>query len=404
MSALSVKDVFDKYTNFKTDKKFAHAMIGYVQYFISKNDTHVEFFGNALVGVKPVRYVPSDAVRWLEDILGIEDINDCQSELFEVKGINRDWKVSSDIVNLSFIYVVHRLYHSKDLRDGDKFLAMQECLVMNMAKHLCSLMAHRFKFPADPIVAQQLYESLDLKSHLKLYGSFLAMLRGHAVEFLDPKEGIHYNRYRKFDDTEEIIYVVSDIQRRLAVQMNLLTEKYHEVKDSQQRILVKSSVAEMDGEKVLREYANKQTQLVRDMREIVLDPRDFIRDEIIDHVTEIIQTCDERYLKESLNFIADNYRSDELYEDAIRTLVVYIITEAKQGQLSLSNLPEVIGRLRSIIRSSRTKKKQALKIKQQFADIVEESIPRARPAIKTSTQISLIIYIAIRMLTIHKYR
>jgi hypothetical protein len=406
MAFKTLKELFDSYSNIKVDKAFVTKVVGYVQGFINKNDVHTQHFGSGLVGVLPVRYVDADARYWLEDVLGIDDVRDAQDDIWKIDGIDRKWRVASDIVNLSFGYVLHRIGTEKGLDEKYRQFGMQETLVMCMAKHMCSLLTHRFKFPADELIAQQLYESLDNKSHLKRYGTWLNMIRAHSEEFLDPKTGIHTQRgvWKNFTNTKQIIYMTGDIQDRLAGQINLLTEKFHEIKDSNDRILVKASINNIDGEDMLAEYVSREKQLLRDMEIIAQDPRDFIKQELIDAVVEVFNTADERFVRKALEYYIDNFRADERYPQAMRSVVIYVMTEAKQGRLSLSNLPAVIKRLASILRASRTKKQDALRIKEDFRIITEEAIPTARDAIKTSTQISLIAYIALRMLTIPRYR
>lgn len=405
MAYKSVRDVFDAFANLTIDKNFLTKLTFHVYSFINKNETHTAHFGGNLVGVRPVRYIPADARAWLEEIMGIDEITNCQRELVNLKEINKNFRVSSDIVNLSFIYLLHRIYQSK-LDSKLKDQAYVETIVMNLAKHMCSLLSHRFKFPSDEVIAQQLYESLDNKSLLKRNGNWLNMMRSIALTMLDPQEGIHTRRgvWQKMEDDKSIVYMVNDIQDRLAGQINLLTEKYHDIKNNSDRLVLNSSVKNIEGEKVLAEYINRERTLVKDLLNIAKDPRDFIREELLEATVEIISTAEETHLRKVLEYMSDNAGSQEYVQEAIRKVVVFVISEARQGRLDLNNAPEIIGRLRNIFRANRIKKREAIELKELYTDLVEESIPTARESIKTACRIAAMIYVAIRMLTIKSYR
>lgn len=400
-----IKDVFDKYTNITVDKTLTTKLTFHVYSFVNKNETHSAHFGGNLVGVRPVRYIDADARSWLEDIMGIEEIRECQQELLKTPEVNPKFRISSDIVNLSFIYLMHRIGNSSLPKDSKDY-ALQEVIVMNLSKHMCSLLSHRFKFPSDEIIAQQLFESLDNRSHLKRYGSWLEMLKQTALEMLDPQKGIHTRRgvWQKMDNDKSVIYMTNDIQDRLAGQINLLTEKYHEIKNNSDRVLLNSSINTIDGEKVLAEYVKRERQLVTDMLEIVKDPRDFIRDELVEATLAIVSTAEETHFRRTLNFVTDNATSDARIPEAVSKVCLFVLQEARQGRLNLSQPSEIIGRLSNTFRSSRVKKKDALELKEIYREIAEEAIPNARDPIKVASAISTLIYMGIRMLTITRYR
>ncbi|CAH0448006.1 hypothetical protein SM033_00182 [Vibrio phage vB_VpaM_sm033] len=405
MAYKSVRDVFDAYTKLNVDKNFLTKLQFYVYGFINKNDVHTAHFGGNLVGVRPVRYIPADARAWLEDVMNIEEIRECQQELVNLPDINKDFRVSSDIVNLSFVYLLYRINQAKlDQRIKDEALVMT--LVMNIAKHMCSLLSHRFKFPSDEIIAQQLYESLDNKSLLKRHGNWLNMIRAISLTMLDPKEGIHTRRrvWQDMKDDKQVVYMVNDIQDRLAGQINLLTEKYHDIKNNSDRLVLNSALTNIEGEKVLAEYVNRERALVKEMLVMARDPRNFIRPEIIDITVDVISTAEETHLRKVLEYMTDNVGSQEYIQESIRKVVVFVISEARQGRLDLNNAPEIISRLRNIFRANRIKKKDALDLKEHYTELVEESIPTARESIKTACRIAAMIYVAIRMLTLNAYR
>lgn len=406
-------EIFDDYSNFTVDKKFCYRVLQYVNGFINKNHVHSQAFGSHILGAHPVRFMSSDANQWIEELLGIEEPADCQLEIWNLKEFDKNHKrVASDIVNLSFLYVTNRIWKAKDLKTQDKEIFIKECLIMIQAKHMSSILKRRFNFPSDPLIAQQLYESLDYKSHLKQKGSFIEMLRYHADTWMDmDNKGSRikarselYNAIYGFSPDEDVVGAENTIRTTLNKQFNFLTEKFHEMRRNQEKINIRATITEIDGEQVLADYVNNEAQLVRDMMRIIRDPRDFIRDELIDHTCAIINTVDERWLRKVLDYLSDNITRDVKYTKAVKDLIAYMLKQAREDNLDVKDISGLIKRLSSIMRSSQTRKQNALILKAEFVEIVEDAIPAARDAIRTASVIGTVVYIAIRALTIKHYK
>jgi hypothetical protein len=404
MAFATIKEVFDHHVTAKIDKNFAIAMIIAWQKFISRSESHSLFFNSPYVGVYPIRYMTSDANNFLEDILGIEDIAECQEDIYSVPEVDRNHHVASDVVNLAYIYANHRLMQApipNDLKQN----ALEHTIAMAITKHLCSQITRRFKFNADIAIAAQLFELLDNKTDLKKFGDWKNLLLERGRQFNDPREGIHYKSVLDFTDNKRVIYATGDIQDRIVGVLNLLTEKFHEIKATQGRVLSQSTISSIDGEKVLREFARKETQLIREMQEICQSQRDLIKEDLLEFTVGILTTADTVNLAKVLEYYVDNFNVKELGHDtAIEKLIVYIFHEAKTANLDVSNIPALIGRIKSIFKHSNTKKADVLELKRLFNEITESAIPRARDSIKVSITLAVVIYLALRTLSINYYR
>ncbi|AXH70784.1 hypothetical protein [Vibrio phage BONAISHI] len=408
MSFKSIKEVFDYHCTATVDDKFAIAMIVTWQKFISRSDSHSKFFNSPYVGVYPIRYLTSDAMFFLEELLGIEDPVQCQTDLFALKTVDENHKVASDVVNLAYMYAVFRLFDSNVNRKY-KEPAMVHTVAMAITKHLCSQITRRFKFNADPAIAAQLYESLDNKTDLKRLGDWKSLLLERGEDFISPR-GIHSKFVAKMSPDERILYATGDIQDRIVGVLNLLTSKFHDIKDQQGKILSMSTIgSDIDGEKVLRDFARKENELKRVMSEIAEDPRDLIRQQLIDFTSDLITSANADMLEKTLEYFSDNFNAmdkkshDSPHRAALDRLVVYVIHEAKVANLDLSNIPQVVARIKNIFRSSRTKKPDVIEIKNDFTMIVNDAIPRARDSVKVSCTIAMVIYLTLRMLSINHY-
>lgn len=404
MAFKTIKEVFADHVEATPDKEFATKLIIFYRNFISRSDAHSRFFSTPYVGVYPVRFMTSDALYLLEDVLQIDDPRQCQEDIYSLSEFDRNWHVAPDVTNQAFLYAIHMLMNSTI----DKKLAEQAMIhtvAMAIAKHLCSQITRRFKFNADPQIAAMLYETLDNKTDLKKYGTWNNLLLARGEQFIDERRGIHQKYIKKFGPDKRIIYAANDIQDRIVDVLNLLTEKFHDIKDSQGRILSTTAITTIDGEQLLRDYSRRETQLVRDMVAIVKDPRDLVRQEVMDFTVGVMTTAKEENIETILNYLSDNlFAKDANYEEMIRNLIVFVLQEARQSNLDLDNMVMVVKRINSIFRSSQTKKREVLEIKRQFTTLTEEAIPRARDSDKVSSTIGTVIYLVVRMLSINYYK
>lgn len=409
MSFKTIKDVFDYHVTAKIDDEFAISMIVTWQTFISRSDSHSKFFNSPYIGVYPIRYLTSDALYFLEEILGIEDPNQCRQDLHELRSVDPNHKVASDVVNLAYMYAAHRLYDSR-ISSKYKDIALQHTIAMAITKHLCSQITRRFKFNADPAIAAELYESLDNKTDLKRLGDWKSLLLERGEDFFSSK-GIHAKYIGRFSPDERILYATADIQDRIVGVLNILTTKFHEIKDTQGRILSQSTITtDIDGDKVLRDFARKEADLQRTMAEIAEDPRDLIREELVEFSADLMTSVNSESLVEVLRYFSDNFNAHDRqtktypHRDALDKLVIYVVHEARTSNLDISDTAAVISRIKRIFRSSQTKKPEVVELKRVFTEIVNDAIPRARDSVKVTCTITTVIYLTLRMLAINTYR
>ena len=158
MGPTTVKGVLDDQLGYlKFDKTLADAIHQYQVDFVNKNEEHVTFFGGHLTGVQVVRFTTTDSNNWFSGILETdEDI--LKPLLQNLPGIDKTHVVSSDTYNLTCLWLIHRFNKSslpKDLKERAK---RDVCLILNY-KFLTSLLAHYFKYPADPAIAEATYNA-----------------------------------------------------------------------------------------------------------------------------------------------------------------------------------------------------------------------------------------------------
>lgn len=401
MAFPSLKDLMDSYTDIKVDKKFINQVLQFVQKFANKNEEHTNFFGGHLLGVYRAVWMDEvDGRYWLEEICGISDIEDCQNDIYELDDVEARWRVASNIINLSFLYVAHRISVS-NLPEKEKEIGIVYTIIGAHMKHLTSGIRNRFgRYRANESIAMAHYESLDYRSDLKKAGSWFELLRMRGEQVIGDKF-LWKRQLMTFQETYDIVKWANDLQDRLTDVLNTLTESFHRIKDQEARIGSFSHVGEHEGVKVVGNVRNFQRELIEGLKEQMLTKAGLIKENLMEDTMTVVTTADIRLLRDTLSYMAENNRVlrkelDELSEE----LVIMLFEISKSEDIPLTNVPAMVSKCRDYYRSSRTKRKDVITVKRLCVDIVEESNPRARPSLRVATGVALYIYLILRIFTL----
>ncbi|QAX96100.1 hypothetical protein [Vibrio phage vB_VmeM-Yong XC32] len=400
MSFASVKDLMEEHTDFKVDRKFINKVLMFVQTFQNKNDEHTNFFGGHLMGVyRPVWGDQYESMYWLQEICGIFDIEQAQDDVYELKDVDRNWRVASNLTNISFLYVAHRIYNS-GLPQKEKEIGIIYTIIAAHMKHLTSGMRKRFRFRANESIAMAHFESLDYRSDLKKAGSWFDLLRMRGEQVIGPKF-LWQKQLATFQGTYDIVKWTNDLQDRLTDVLNTLTESFHKIKDQEAKISSFSRIGEYEGIKEVGSYRNMQREIIEDLKNKMTRRDDFIKEALIADTDSVLSTLDARYLRQTLDYLVENNRVLRTDLDKLAESITVLIFEiAKTESIPLTQPSLLYGKLRDLFRSARTKREDIIGIKYLCKTLVEEAIPRARMPIQTSTAIGLYTYIILRIFTI----
>ncbi len=107
-----ITEVFaDECNGIEIDAKFIKKLHLFQVGFVNKNEDHISFFGGHVLGVHKVRFTTHEENYWFEDILQVNEHN-LRERIHKLPGINPEFIVSSDIYNISAIWLTHAIYHS----------------------------------------------------------------------------------------------------------------------------------------------------------------------------------------------------------------------------------------------------------------------------------------------------
>lgn len=408
MDSKNVNSIFSEYcSHLKFDaalaKKFYTFRIG----FENKNQDHQAFFGGNLLGVEVVRFTDQDKNTWFTDILMVNDL-ELEQEITNLDAINPNFHVSSDLFNLSAVWLTHKFLNSPLLNDNQKHQAMIDvCLMLNY-RFLTSRLAHNFKFPADPEVAAATYAQLSNKFVIKQYGSWRATMVARSEDFIS-ESGIHYETLKRFNNDYKIVDTLNDAQNRIRSMIKNLTEEFYKVKNQGIKIsTTKSTLIDLDGVEMLKDKTKSLLTYNRYMHAIVTDRNAFIKPELIDVIAKILHTMPPKLLQQTLEWICTNYLYDknkqsEKLIDMTLTHSFNYLAEHKNLLQKSHDLPNLLAKLRGVYMSSRSSDIELIEMRQIAEKIVQDSAKTKSASVVASIKTGLLLYICLRAYTMNYY-
>lgn len=404
----SIKEVFKReLKDLELDNKLVKRLSHFKHAFINKNDDHIKFFGGNLLGVEIVRYLQADRDEWFSEVLDVDDVSLTES-LYSLDVINEEYKRTSDVVNLTSVWLLHALYNSSKLSATEKEKAMIDVVYMLQVKFITSIFAHYFKFPADKEIAQAVYESLSRKYALKQAGSWNALFTERSKDVI-AHNSIHLKTIQRFDDDDAILYMITDIQGRIREVVKKMYAVLIQMRDNKDRIHSTTSIAlTTDGEAILKDRQRSFSTYKRYIHSIIPDRQTFIRDEVVSVITDAMHTMSPRLFIDVLEHCSANYGKanhaeigdlcDETLLHAFEFLSTNRALLRNQGDLS-----KLLTRLRSLYMASRMVDPSLLKMRDLADSIVAKSSSSKNKAMQASLRTGLELYIVLRTFTMNYY-
>lgn len=400
----NIKAVFDELcVDLKIDNQFCRQIRSFAQYFITKNSDHINFFGTGLLGVYPLRWTSEDRSRWLDDILEVDE-SALEQEIHSLPHIRTDWVRASDVVNNSFVYVLHRLDNATTLDPKLRTETQIDVISIMLAKFLSSLMAHYFPYPADESIARATYASLSLKSDIKRLGSWGALLRSRATDTLVPKS-LHRETIREMQNDDRVQYMIQDMQSRIKDVVKTYSIAFHQVKDSDGRAVTTSSILELEDGITIKDVRRAFTAFSRYIHSVVPDKTNFVRTELVDVVMSTVSTASPSVFSQVLEYLSINYADTRMkwIREFVDETILYSFGFISDQKIAPNDLVAVLKRLHSMFTGSRINNAAILKLREIGDKIVTNASPRGKvPPAPERT--ALLLYIVLRTLTMQHYK
>jgi len=398
----NIKSIMDKACeHLKVDAHLSKQVHNFAMTFLNK---YVEFFGGNLTGVHPIRFLSTDKYEWLEELIGIDEY-DVKAKIVKLPSIDENWKRATDMVNISCVYLVHKIATS-DMDPVSKEQAMTDVLLVMQYKLLCSLIVHYYPYQVDESTAQAVYASLTKKYALKQHGSWQAVLVARCKDIIN-QQGIHWHTIERFDDDAAIVYMISDIQIRLRAMIKKLTEVFYEIRRQDKKIMSTSGKVEMDGQDVVKDVSRNFTPYQHYMNEIVTDPRRFIKPELINIICELMPTMSETLFSDALVKLvekagANDKHTLELLNEILLHAFDYLHNDPNAAK-SMKDYPKLLAKLRALYMASRSSDEGLLKMRDLGEKVLKQMGITKNVSMIAALRTGIFLYTVLRIFTKQHY-
>lgn len=413
MFGKSVKSLFEEYCgHLVVDQKFIHKLQSYRQTFANKNEDHVAFFGGHLMGVQEVKFLPSDKAEWFNNLLDVDEIS-LQDELLTLKTLVPDPTkvrfVSTDVMNLSCLWLIHKIYAS-GLPEKTRHQGMIDCMLVLEYKFITSILAYWFPHRADEAVAVATYARLTKKFKLKEVGSWGALLLYLAEHMLSDKSP-HFknNTFQKFDDDFTIIYMVNDIQGRIKDYLKNIRDEFEIVRrDPTALIRTNSNTVTIDGEVLVKNKRNVYSTYRRYINDVMADKNSFIIKELSEIVVSTMPKLPYRNMVDTLEYMTRNsgLKGDKnvaILTDLVLEHLFEFISSNRQT-VNTRDLATLLTKLKNLYTASRAANPLLLEIRNVGEKVVLKAVKTKNPSLVASIRTGVLLYVVLRTITMNHYR
>ncbi len=403
MSRVQLVEVLDpRFGKVKFDNRLAKALYRFNVEYVNSNREYIEFYGGNLLGVQVVRFKDSD-VNHFFDILDV-DVLTLSEDLKAVTDINQDFKISSDVLNITIMYLLHRFINAPNIDGRTRDRALYDVAVLFFYRTIAALLSYNFKYPADPKIAQKAYANLNNKYLIKRLGSWAKVVDYRANKLIDPK-GLHYENLKAFKDDLTIVYAMNDSQGRIKdLIKNYYAEfaKVHRDKESIGK--TSSTVTGIEGGEEVKDKTHSIEKYVYYVKDLLTDEHGLIKDDLLKIISRINTNVSYRSLKTVLQWTVEHYNQTDQHktiDEFIDVAIVhsFYLIEYTIRPSNLRDYPHILTQLKNLLASSRSTDKDLVLVKERGDKVVTLAFPyKISQPLVLATRSSLVLYLVLRVL------
>lgn len=400
---ITLLNVFDEaFKNTKFNSSLAKKVYYYQFGYINKSKEYMEFFGGNLIGTHIVRFTTKDETDFFNDVIDIDYLN-LLKEKKRISTIDHSRKVSSDLFNLTIMYMIHRFLTSPIISDKDRNRAIYDLALLFFMRCLVILNNDWFQYQADPKIVQAAYSRLSRKYLIKELGSWHKVLDYRAKKLIDKNE-IHYKRFIDFKDDNETVYVINDSQGRIRDIMKGYYGEFVSTHNEGDNVLTTSStVLDVSGEIGLKDKTGTIESYITYIKNTIVDKDSFVKTELVSIITNINSNTSNRMLRSVLEWLCDNYTNQKYHDDInnfITKVVVHSFFLLNQNNITnMKDYPKILVSLKNLYLSTRSIDNDLDEIR-RLGEVLISASQDVKPSksLLLSTRTSIILYITFRSL------
>jgi len=384
----------------KIDKKLIKDLKNFRYHFMNKNDETIAFLGSNLLGVHKIVFSNLDDDKIMNEVLKIKDYKEMQKDIFNVNGIEEKFKVASNIIYQTLMYISNRFLNNKQLSKSDIEAGLKEtCLIMEY-KMFTSLYFKYFPYQTADIVATTVYNNLSHKYLIKQLDNWQELFIYRYKHCID-KKTITYTYLKKYD-TKSSIAIISGIQTKLR---NNVKEIYKELI----KVIEKGDIFQIEkgsyigGENNLKQVSDKTVGTniyITNMIGIMQQSHELIDLDIVTIVKNLFKNIDDKDITGLLKDITDD---EFINRNELESLVEEILTISfsflQKSNINIEQreyIPKALVNLRFYWSSSKVKNEDMTMVKNKLYKLAYKSTNRKTNWFLITLTLIFILYVFLR--------
>lgn len=412
MAYQNLKEIFDEYCHVSIDKKFLERITKWRNKFYSKNSEHVGFFSSASFGLYIPKWTSEEDDEWLTEIIGIDE-EEVADYVYELPSINKDFQVSSNILSISFIYLMHKATVNKSLSTVDNDKVRKTLMEILVARYMTSIMYKYFyRGKTSPEVSTEVFERLSKRFDLKVAGNWKNWIEMKAEGFVlgdEQRQDAKYAKqevFQRFED-ELVVRKLNSIKSQLNKAAIEINSVFRQVLEDQDKIASKSALSMSVDGLYLADLVRDQTKYLHYQDAIFIDKNTFIKEDLLAVIEQSMPTISSNIFRGALEWILDNQMESKYKRKIMEVrhdILIYAIQLIKDENLHTNDLVQVGYRLRQNILSGKNNDRTVLKVRKMIDEFIVKFRPQSKGKLVSLERSAIMIYIVLRTLAMNYYK
>lgn len=412
MAYQNLKEIFDEYCHVSIDKKFLERITKWRNKFYSKNSEHVGFFSSASFGLYIPKWTSDEDDEWLTEIIGIDE-EEVADYVYELPSINKDFQVSSNILSISFIYLMHKATINKSLSSADNDKVRKTLMEVLVARYMTSIMYKYFyRGKTSPEVSTEVFERLSKRFDLKVAGNWKNWIEMKAEGFVlgdEQRQDAKYGKqevFQRFED-ELVVRKLNSIKSQLNKAAIEINSVFRQVLEDQDKIASKSALSMSVDGLYLADLVRDQTKYLHYQDAIFIDKNTFIKEDLLAVIEQSMPTISSNIFRGALEWILDNQMESKYKRKIMEVrhdILIYAIQLIKDENLHTNDLVQVGYRLRQNLLSGKNNDRTVLKVRKMIDEFIVKFRPQSKGKLVSLERSAIMIYIVLRTLAMNYYK
>lgn len=398
----TLKSVFDKhFGHLVFDKKLAKKIYNFQIEYLNSDKEYLDFYSSNLLGVHRVRFKPSDFNKFMFGILEV-DTEVLNKDLDHVPSVMKINSVTSDMLNLSCVYLIHMFMHSNHLNEKDRHRVCYDIASIFFMRSFAALISYNFPYPSEERIVKIAYSNLSGNSLIKKLGNWFKVLDYRCNALLD-KNGIH-SKTLKFFLEDKVAYVISDSKDRIKDIIKNYYSEIVKVRDSGDILTSMHSLAmNPEGEISLVDKIDNTANTILNIKTLITN-NNIIKEDLVYLIWSIGKNTTTKSIKDVLNWLVDNYSSEnnKLVNSTIEEIIKYthFLMKNKIKNIKNKDVSCILIELKNLYLSTRNEDRDLIELREIVDNVIVKSKGKhISKSLALSTRTAVILYISLIALT-----